>query len=1025
MIPHPSEPLAASAYSLLTVMDFLCLGAGVYLLLLLHDRHRHGGYLLTAFGLGIMALRLVPDHLFAGQPGLQQAAITLATALAVVMVSWGTLALTGERPTGRDRAPAVRALVVFSGIVALTAALVVWLLPFWAPLRTSLLFASPDSGFGLFEYRLRAAAAAALAACAWITWERRSLGPDLSRMFGLAYLAWAGAVVLNMIDFSPPGSGLWLGQTMRVLGSLFLANALALYAYREEVTALERQQRLQLIDRVASAAIAAPRLQPMVESATEQVRSLLGADWAATYLLTDDGERLFAVHRTSDRDLPPRSIPLRRQPAGDPDHPITTAFAQRVAVRFVGTSGKPTEQGNAIAVPLVSISQTVGVLALCLPRATRVTDTLAETLCNAGAQLGIIVQHMVLLEQVRQARDRWRQTFDAIAELVTVHDRDGRITAANAAAQTFAGMSEEQMIGRTLRGALPDVTQEQEEMVRSCCATGVSPDARMLRARGRVHQVQVMPLRDDLGRALGCVRVARDVTSRWQAEERLAQSERRYRELAENANDIIYTHDLEGAFLYVNQAAVRRLGYSREEFAHLRFWDVVEPSSLAQARSYVRNLLEGRPQDEQVELRITCADGKVAAVQLRANVLRRAGHPEAIHGIARDVTAEEQLAAQLVQADRLASVGTLIAGIAHELNNPLTTISGYAHMLATALGGSAHAEMVSTIEQEAERCHRVARSLLSFARQSDERRLAFDLNELVQGVIDLRAYDLRQANIRLVNQFSEGLPQVVADYGQVQQVIYNLLDNAHYALAEHGGGEIRVRTWAEGSTVRIEVADDGPGVPPALRDTIFEPFVTTKPRGEGTGLGLSICRRIIEDHGGTISLERDGKRGACFSIALPASRAAEPAAPSTPAGRSEAGRSAPDVRGARILLIEDEEALCALVSDYLTRLGHEVTTVRSGEEGLAAALETDFDAIVCDMRLPAMTGEEVCERLLAHDPELSSRILIATGDILSPQTQSFFDRTRLAHIHKPFRLQQLAGLIADLTAGRRVSEPTT
>lgn len=561
-------------------------------------------------------------------------------------------------------------------------------------------------------------------------------------------------------------------------------------------------------------------------------------------------------------------------------------------------------------------------------------------------------------------------------------------------------------------------------MVRSCCATGSSPGTRTLRARGRVQQVQVMPLRDELGRGLGCVRVARDVTSRWRAEERLAQSERRYRELAENANDIIYTHDLEGSFLYVNQAAVRQLGYSREQLSHLRFWDIVAPASLAQARAYVRNLLDGTRQDEQVELHLTCADGRVAAVELRANVLRRAGHSEAIHGIARDVTAEEQLATQLMQADRLASVGTLIAGIAHELNNPLTTIGGYAQVLAEALEGSEHSAMIATLEEEAERCRRVARSLLSFARQTDERQLAFDVNELLRGVIDLRAYDLREAGIVLTTDLGEDLPEIVADYGQVQQVFYNLLDNAYYALARQGGGKLSVRTWGADGAVGIEVADNGPGVPPELGATIFEPFVTTKPRGEGTGLGLSICRRIVEEHGGTITLDSGGDSGARFTITLPAAATREALRPMVPASEPRAATASGPMPSARVLFIEDERALCELVSEYLTRLGHQVTTAGSGEEGLAAALAGEFDVVVCDMRLPGMTGEDVCEGLLAHDPSFATRVLVATGDILSPQTQSFFLRTRLPHIHKPFSLAELASLIADLAAGRRVSEPS-
>ncbi len=1023
MTPYSGGPAADSAYAVLNIIDFLCLGAGIYLLLVLHDRKQRAGYLLLAFGLALLALRMVPDYLFHGQPGLYQAALTLSMAMAGVLICWGTLSLTATDPDGEGHTRLGRALLWGAAAVALIVTVFVWLLPFWPSLRAAILAASSADAFQMFQQGLRVAIAAALLACAWITWERRPLGGVVSRMFGAAYFLWAISVLLTATRTLPGETTFWTAHIVRVLGTILIGNALAAHVYRAERLAIERQQRLALIDSVASAAIAAPRLEPMVSAATDRVRELLGAAWAATYLRSADGARLVVSHRTEP------ALGLPDEVDASSDHPVSRAAQQQEPVRFTHeppesdpSSGGADDTLHAVALPLAGLEGLVGVLVMGMADGQRLSDADVDTLSNAAGHLGIIIQHMLLLEHVRLAGDRWRQTFDAITELVTVHDREGRIVAANAAAQRFAGKSEGEMTGLLLGEAFPAATEAEaavlHDMLVACFESGSVPGTRMHRIRGRVHQIQVMPLRDDEGIVFGCVRVARDVTSRWRAEERLAQSERRYRELAENANDAIYTHDLDGNFLYVNHAAVKILGYTREQFSHLCFWDVVTPESQSAARAYVRDLLAEEARNEQVELRFLCADGRVIVVQLRANVLRRAGRAEAIHGIARDVTAEKELGAQLIQADRLASVGTLIAGVAHELNNPLTTIAGYAEMLKARFAGTDEADTMRTIAVEAERCRHVARNLLNFARQTDDRMISFSMNDLVRAVLNLRAYDLRASDIEVVTTLGD-LPDVFADYGQLQQVVYNLVDNAYYALREQGGGTLSVSTVAGDGQVRVCVADNGPGIPPRLAGRVFEPFFTTKPRDQGTGLGLNICRRIVEDHGGAIEYE-DAQPGARFTMTLPATaalsaetdcRGPEDDLPAVPASES------------RVLFIDDEPALCTLVSEYLGRLGHPVNIAASGEEGLEAALGGDFDVIICDMRLPGMSGEEVCEALLERRPEIARRLIVATGDILSPRTQEFFDRTGLPHIHKPFRLDELADIVADLTSTRDDEQP--
>ncbi|MGM0491865.1 MAG: PAS domain S-box protein [Armatimonadota bacterium] len=1006
--------LSESAYHLLTVIDFLCLAGGTYLLLMLHDRTRRSGHLLIAGGLAVLTLQIIPEHLMGTAASLRFAGATLSLGVACVLIAVGTLALVEDRPRCTPTG-AHRALLVAAATVAVLGTVFVWALPFWEPLRNLLTNASNDSAFVTFQHGLRVGVASAFLACAWISWERRVLGEDVSRMFGAAYVCWAIFLLIGVAAAVGPEQGFWLGRATKVLGSLFIGNALAVYVYHAERKASERHRRLSLIDRVTSAAIAARGLQAMIEATAAEFCALPGARVVATYMV--DRERLDLLrlaHATDDCADLPAELPVEHHDA------IARALTNREAEKLAIECREQMLSG--VAVPLMGVSRAIGVIVVGMERGKDPGPSDVESLQRAGAQLGVIMQHTLLLEETSQARDRWRQTFDSITELLTVHDEEGRIVAANRAALQFSGMSEREAMERTLSEVFGPECGAQEETLEDCISTGKSSTVETHRIRGRMYQVQMTPLASDERGVVGCVRVARDMTSHWRAEERRAQSERRYRELAEGANDIIYTHDIEGRFLYVNPAAVRVLGYSQGELANLTFWDIVAPSSISKARDYIEHLLDGKPQPGQIELQMTCADGRVAMVQLRANMLQRAGEGDVVHGIARDVTAEKQLTTQLIQADRLASVGALIAGVAHELNNPLTTISGHAEVLAGQLRDGEKLKAVTTIAEEAARCRDVAQNLLNFARQSESRLTEFDFNALTRGVCDLRAYDLRSADIELITDLQEDLPPMVGEYGQIQQLIYNLVENACRALQVSGGGRLEISTWAAEDYAYLRVADSGPGISETVIDRIFEPFVTTKPRGEGTGLGLSICRRIVEAHGGEIEGHNRPGGGACFVTMLPASGAIPAGAKEDEPVEDSSERPIQPDGPLRMLVIDDEEALCALVQEYLHKHGHDVAVAHTGEEGLARATEEHFDAIICDMRLPGISGEDVCMTLLEHDPEMADRIVVATGDILSPQTQSFFDRTGLPHIQKPFKLDQLQTTIARLVEGRPVRD---
>lgn len=1016
--------LGSNAFSLLNVIDFLCLTAGVYLFVVLHDRRKRPGYLLLAVGTGLLALRVLQSQLllYGGLaiPTNELAPFfdTLALAGAGVLIAFGTLTLSKPESDQPRKFSLTGVLVVIAASIAAVVSVLVWASPFWPPLQRFLHDITGNLGVSNMQQVVVAAVAGAWFACAWIFWRRKLVGTGISRMIGAALFLWGLSAASHVLDSSIALSLFWTSQFLRVTGSLFIGNALAMIVYDAERAAHERQRRLAVIDAVARKGITAPGLDMMVATATAETARVMEAEGAVIYLFDADTG---VLQRAKGSGLAQNQMPERL--AISDEHPIATAAREsrpvRLQAQLPADASTQSLTCDAVACPLRGVADVVGVLVAIARPDRRLEPDDVETLHNAGAQLGIIIQNMALHEHVREARDRWQQTFDSITSLVTTHDVTGAITVANQAMSEYSGLSPDELVGASLDDAFDAHAPAIAEDIQRCVLSGQpSPRADIQWDDRRIHQVQVTPIMDGRGTVVGCVRVARDVTEARRASERIAQSERRYRELSEGANDIIYTHDLVGNFLFVNQRAISVLGYSRHEFAGLRFLDIVAEESMAQAKDYISALIAGRDY-EQIELRMVCKDSSVVVLQLRATLMKRDGRPAGIHGIARNVTAEKQLAEQLLQYERLASVGTLIAGIAHELNNPLTVIGGYVQLLQSGLDDELAEDALATIAEQADRCRDLAQDLLGFARRPDDNLTTMDVNRAVRGVLDLHSYDLRATNVEVVTDLADELPEVFTEHGQLQQIIYNLLDNAHDAMSEQVGGQLTLTTCVKNGFVTVSVADTGHGIALTAMDKIFEPFFTTKPRGKGTGLGLSICRNIVEMYGGTITAENRVEGGAVFTLKLP---------PSTPATSRE---TAPEIRqpapqvtappSARVLIIEDEVALADLVSMYLSGQGHEVVAKHDGNSGLAVALAQDFDLIICDLRLPGLTGDQLLPQLLDARPELRDTVVIVTGDVLSPDTRDFFEETGLPHIHKPFRLEQLSELVAVRMAGHPIS----
>jgi signal transduction histidine kinase/FixJ family two-component response regulator len=402
--------------------------------------------------------------------------------------------------------------------------------------------------------------------------------------------------------------------------------------------------------------------------------------------------------------------------------------------------------------------------------------------------------------------------------------------------------------------------------------------------------------------------------------------------------------------------------------------------------------------------------------------------------IYRDLTARRVLQSKLLQTEKLAALGQMVTGVAHELSNPLTTILGYAQRLLLRGDAAGRTEEARKIYQEAERASTILRQLLLNARETQPERRKVPLNQVVLQTVELQRFGLPAERIELHLELDPVPPSVYGDAGQLQQVLMNLVGNARQAIEESGkGGNIWVRTKrTDEGRVLLEVSDDGPGIPEAIMARIFDPFFTTKPAGVGTGLGLAIVLGIVREHGGQLKASSPPGGGAVFTIELPGASEAD----SSPSRLAEAGEQRASLSRAEhaaepshgaahpgtarpsVLVVEDEPTVARLIADVLEDEGMSAEVLMDSRAALDRAAREHYDLVICDMKMPGLDGQNFYKALVRAGNSLRGRFLFVTGDVVASQTQKFLERYHLPHVAKPFRVEELTEKVKQVLAGK-------
>ncbi|MDI6025800.1 PAS domain S-box protein [Corticibacterium sp. UT-5YL-CI-8] len=637
--------------------------------------------------------------------------------------------------------------------------------------------------------------------------------------------------------------------------------------------------------------------------------------------------------------------------------------------------------------------------------------------------------------------DMLQALIDAVPARVVFIDNEHRYRYVNRLFLDFLGLPESEVLGRTPGEVLgEEISAGYHDLLPRIHAgetfrwTGWADYHRF----GKRYVEETVLRYAPAGEVLGIISIGLDLTELRQREQELAasakaqaESTRFHAAVVATAIDCIIVVDDAGYIIEFNPAAEQTFGFKRADVLGLAVADVIIPPELRGL--HVKGMLEhalggggnllGR-RVEQVGLK---ADGTRFPVELALSEVNIDGRRLYTAHI-RDLTGSRQAQAEierqrdtLYQKEKLAALGSMLSGVAHELNNPLSIVVGQSMMLREQLEGQNSAtpsslrERGMKISQAAERCARIVKSFLAMARQRKAEPRAVTVETLVQDVLSLLAYGLRSSGIQVSTDIPADLPSIWVDGDQIHQILVNLVINAQQAMDMVPSSARRIFLTARktgANRMELSVQDSGQGVPADIRTRIFDPFFTTKPQEIGTGIGLAVSRGLAESNGGTLELaKQEAGHGARFVLSLPTSEKIDAKKEVSAETEQASSRRRP-----LALVVEDESELAELLAELLSCLHVDAVTAEGGEEARAMVTQSvqPFDIVLCDMRMPGGDGPTFYAWLQQDYPHIADRVAFVTGDTLGPSAVHFLENCGRPLLEKPFTLPDLQALVADL-----------
>jgi PAS domain S-box-containing protein len=519
--------------------------------------------------------------------------------------------------------------------------------------------------------------------------------------------------------------------------------------------------------------------------------------------------------------------------------------------------------------------------------------------------------------------------------------------------------------------------------------------------------------------------LAVEIVERRKVEESLIKADEDWRDSFNSLEEAMLIIDKDFNIEKINDSGLELFGKNRGEVIGRKCYQVVhgddEPSSYCPFKKTLEN-----KKVATVE-RYDELFGKHFSIT-SAPILDENGQVLKCIYLMRDITEavrakekEKELERELNLTSRLASIGEVAAGIAHEINNPLTGVIGFAQMLSQMDVPESIKEAVEVINEGANRTAGIVEKLLTFARRNKPGKEYVDINSILTSTVDIRSYEMRTNNTEVITELAPDLPRTMANAGQLQQVFLNIIINAEQAMTEvHKGGKISVRTERVNSNILVSISDNGPGISGDNLSKIFDPFFTTKGEDGGTGLGLSISYGIIKEHGGKIHASSKAGKGTTFIIELPILSEVEKVE-TVELAEEEAVK----VNGAKIMVVDDEPNICRVLHRLLSREGHRVETVSDAEDALKRLNKTSYDLILLDIKMPGMSGIEFYNHMKVIDPSLQQKVVCITGDVISSKNKTFLDKAGIPCIVKPFSIDELMRQVKSGLGGQGNNAQTT